>query len=123
MMCVFYRNLCSILAFCTLIVVAALPMAFAVAIPVATVVHAAPSTGLEGGQRHSYGPGVESKQEKRLMSGGMVDAYGNPIVPEEEERAPRERLRSGAYGGERTVSPELSRPLPDVPSDDTLWNF
>ncbi len=111
MMYVFYRNLCSILVLFMLFMAFTMPAT------------AAPSTGLEGGQRHSYGPGVESKQEKRLMSGGIVDAYGNPVLPEEEKRAPRERLRSGAYGGHKETSPELSRPLPDLPAGDSLWQF
>ncbi len=82
----------------------------------------APHTGLEGNQRHSYGPDAESRQQKRIMAGqGMVDAYGNPVLGEDEEQAPRTRLRSGAYGGSR--KPLDERPLPDGPEVDAGWNF
>ncbi len=82
----------------------------------------APHTGLEGNQRHSYGPDAESRQQKKIMAGqGMVDAYGNPVLGEEEEQAPRSRLRSGAFGGSRRQLDE--RPLPDGPETDAGWNF
>ncbi len=108
MMYVFYRNLCSLLLCCT-------------CLGSVCLAHAAPVTGMEGGQRHSYGPGIENEKEKRIMSGGIIDAYGNPVYPTEEESVSRERLRPGAYGGARESG--LSRPLPDVPGDDAGWDF
>ncbi len=115
MMYAFYRNLCNILLF---MLVFALCLAFACTGNAATN---APRTGLEGGQGNSFGPGSENKQNKGIPTGGaMVDAYGNPVVPEEEQVTPRERLRSGAYGG---ANKQNSRPLPDLPETDAGWKF
>lgn len=85
----------------------------------------APHTGMEGGMRHSYGPEGEGSKDKRIPTGGsVVDAYGNPIMPNEEmEEAPRQRPRPGAYGVRPTPPP--SRPLPDLPADSQGpgWKF
>ena len=73
--------------------------------------------------KHSYGPDQEGKQ-KQLMTGnsGMIDAYGNPVVPyEEEKKSPRYRLRSGAYSGDKPK--ENVRPLPDGHEQDAGWDF
>ncbi len=112
MMYVSYHNLYKLLAvFCLVLCVAGSAYA-------ATN---APRTGLEGGQGYSYGPGSENKQNKGIPAGNaMIDAYGNPIVPDEEDTAPRDRLRSGAYGGSRE---QYSRPLPDLPETDAGWRF
>ncbi len=105
--------ICFISFFCCSAIISVTPTLYAAAT-------SAPSTGLEGGQRHSYGPESENKYEKKVNNGAMKDAYGNPILPDMEEDAPRQRLRSGAYGN----APERpSRPLPNLPETDAGWNF
>ncbi len=102
----------SVICFCFIVVLCVMP---------AYAATNAPHTGLEGGQRHSYGPDTEGRQQQQIKAGqGMVDAYGNPIVPE-EEKAPKSRLRSGAYGGPAKQLDE--RPLPDLPETNAGWNF
>ncbi len=78
-------------------------------------------TGLEGGQKHSYGPDVEGRSRPGIVGTGMVDAYGNPVIPEEEDNQPRQRLRRGAYGGGNKTKPSSS--LPDLPETDAGWKF
>lgn len=59
------------------------------------------------------------------LDGGMRrrDAYGNEVAPyEEREKAPRRRLRQGAYGGQRERRPSGGLPDP-VGSATPLWKF
>ncbi len=84
--------------------------------------HAQPYSS-DTGPKHGYGPDHQGQSSKMPMTGsaGRIDAYGNPIVPLEEEEAPSRRLRHGAYGGQRE-EPQV-RPLPDGPEQDAGWNF
>lgn len=79
----------------------------------------APSTGMEGGNRHSFGPDGEGKRDPRTTMSMPHDAYGNPIVSREEAEAPRSRPRPGAYGTRKT--PEAA--LPALPETDAGWQF
>lgn len=82
----------------------------------------APHTGLEGGQRHTFGPDNEGQRDPRYSGGGtMLDAYGNPVTPQEEEEAVRSRPRPGAYGAGRGPAPR--RALPAGPETDAGWKF
>ena len=88
---------------------------------VAAEATSAPHTGLEGGHRHAFGPDTEGRRDPRMSMSMPNDAYGNPIFPEVPEKAPRQRLRTGAYGvGAR--QPDAGR-LPDAPGHDAGWNF
>ena len=88
---------------------------------VAAEVTSAPHTGLEGDQRHAFGPDAEGRRDPRMSMSMPNDAYGNPIFPEAPEKAPRQRLRTGAYGmGAR--QPDAGR-LPDAPGHDAGWKF
>lgn len=80
--------------------------------------HTAPHTGLEGGSRNSYGPDGEGKRDKRTMMSMPNDAYGNPIVPVEEEATPRVRPRPGG-----DVTPPQAQALPPMPQRDAGWKF
>ncbi len=111
----FYRNLYSILL--VFILVLGLTLSW----PILSNAAPAAGTGLEGGQKHSYGPDVEGRSRPGIVGTGMVDAYGNPVIPEEEDNTPRQRLRKGAYGGSSNNQP--SRPLPDLPETDAGWKF
>ncbi len=86
-------------------------------------VQAQPYTSGDSGPKHSYGPDHQGQSSKTPMTGnsGRIDAYGNPVVPIEEDTTPRQRLRNGAYGGHRT-EPNV-RPLPDLPEQDAGWKF
>ncbi len=109
MMYAFCRNLCKIL-FCLLLCATS---AFAAT--------NAPQTGLESGSKYSYGPESENKHSSGVPTGRtIVDAYGRVILPEEDVKSSRERLRSGAYGG---AGEQYSRPLPDLPETDAGWKF
>lgn len=67
-------------------------------------------TGLES-------PDTPLKGRKIPVISGFTDAYGNPITGAVEERAPKKRLPSGAYGGQK----EVERPLPDPRDDRPVW--
>ncbi len=116
MMYDFCRNLCNIVAiflFCAWLCLGDAHRANAAT--------NAPHTGLDGGQRHGFGPDVQTKQGSGIPAGKViVDAYGNPVLPEEEKVTPRNRLRRGAYGG---GNEEPMRPLPDLPETDAGWQF
>ncbi len=66
---------------------------------------------------HAYGPDHQGSSSKRPMSGnsGRIDAYGNPVVPYEEEKKP----------SRRSILPkqEVVRPLPEGPQTDAGWQF
>ena len=81
-----------------------------------------PNTGLEGGTSRSFGPDGQGAKDKRLMTGGSaVDAYGNPLMLEEEQSVQRTRPSPGAYGTRPAPAP--SRPLPDLPEGPSSWKF
>lgn len=83
----------------------------------------APHTGLEGGMGRSFGPDVEQRTGKNIPQTSMpMDAYGNPVTGEIPEQAPRQRPRSGAYGGYGKEQKSTPRPLPDVPAKPK-WGF
>ncbi len=74
------------------------------------------------GPKHSYGPDHESKGTKGIAgSTGMVDAYGNPVQPYEEERKPSRREQLG-FSDDAQKKPQ-GRPLPDLPEKDAGWQF
>lgn len=80
----------------------------------------APQTGLESGQRHSFGPDSEAQRDPRYMMSAPMDAYGNPVTPMEQKETVRVRPRAGAYG----VQPSApTRPLPKAPERDAGWKF
>lgn len=61
----------------------------------------------------------------RTPEGGMgyTDAYGNTITDRVPEEKKHERLRSGAYGGQKKPDP-YSRPLPEPKaSSRPKWSF
>lgn len=95
------------------------------AVPALAASSSTPFTGLEGGTRHSYGPDGERRKDKRIPTGGSaVDAYGNPIMLDEEEQSvSRTRPRAGAYGVR--PAPPPTRPLPDPPPSpgSSKWKF
>ncbi len=95
--------------------------AFAPFSPVTTHVQAEPYSSMENGPKHSFGPDHESKSTKGISgSSGMVDAYGNPVVPYEEEKKPTRRQQLGLDA----LKPKPStRPLPDLPEQDAGWKF
>ncbi len=66
---------------------------------------------------HAYGPDHQGSSSKRPMTGnsGRIDAYGNPVVPYEEEKAPNKR----------DMLPKSApvRPLPEAPERDAGWGF
>lgn len=71
----------------------------------------------------SYGPDVEQRTGKNIPQTSMpMDAYGNPVTGEIPEQAPRQRPRSGAYGGYGGEQKSTPRPLPDVPARPK-WGF
>ncbi len=82
---------------------------------------AARPTGMEGLDNES---GVNRIDRRQFPQGAVaVDAYGNPVVPQEEKKQPRIRPGAGAYGGYGQPKPQ-ERPLPDPDKgDDPVWTF
>ncbi len=115
MMYAFYRNLYK------LCLTLGLSVGLLFSLPILAYTAPAAGTSLDGGQKHSFGPDVEGRTRPGIVGGGMVDAYGNPVVPGEEEDVQRQRLRKGAYGGSKNT--QSSRPLPDLPETDAGWKF
>ncbi len=69
----------------------------------------------------SYGPDVGSQSQSVTGGKTIVDAYGKPVIPEDEQQNSRPRLRSGAYGG--SGSEQNTSSLPDLPETDAGWKF
>ncbi len=75
-----------------------------------------PYAAPDGSQRYSYGPDHQGSESKKPMTGnsGRIDAYGNPVVPYEEEKAPSKRMQ--------LPEKKPTRPLPDTKTD-AGWKF
>lgn len=85
------------------------------------LVWAARPTGMEGLDNES---GVNRIDRRHFPQGQVaVDAYGNPVVPEEEKKKPCVRPSAGAYGG-YGAKVQQERPLPDPDREtDPMWTF